>query len=400
MIQEDGIKEDKRKLNGTRTEKMIWLSSPHMSGHEMNYVRDAMERNQVFPLGQNVADFEETIKQFTGSKSCSCLSSGTAALHLALILLDVQPGDEVICSTFTFAASANPIVYLKARPVFVDSEASTWNMDPRLLRDAIFDRLKKTGKKPKAILLVHLYGMPADMDGIMAVAEEFDIPVLEDAAEALGSRYAGRHCGTIGALGVYSFNGNKIITTSGGGALISNNPDHCRKATFLATQARDEAPHYQHSEIGYNYRMSNICAGIGLGQMMVIDDRISRRREHNAYYRKELEKIEGVSILTEPSERFFSNYWLTTIVLDPQKLGGLNREDLRLGLLEKGIETRPLWKPMHMQPVFADCPAYSSGVSESLFRDGICLPSGSGMDNETRAYVTASIIDILSSSIS
>lgn len=383
-----------REVNDT-----IWLSSPHMSGREMRYVQEAMERKQLFPLGQNVADFEAVIADYCGSNACSCLSSGTAALHLALMLLDVQPDDEVICSSFTFAASANPILYLKARPVFVDSEPSTWNMDPLLLREAIVDRMGKTGKKPKAILIVHLYGMPADMDGIMTIASEFGIPVLEDAAEALGSTYDGRHCGTMGIMGVYSFNGNKIITTSGGGALISNDPNLCRKATFFATQARDDAPHYQHSEIGYNYRMSNICAGIGLGQMEVLEERIARRREHNAWYRQAFGHIDGVRFLTEPSDRYFSNYWLTTIVIDSDRCRGVNREELRLGLLDRGIETRPLWKPMHLQPVFAEYPVYESGVSEALFRDGLCLPSGSAMDDTTREYVTRSIIDILNGSV-
>lgn len=358
-----------------------------MSGLEMKYVEDAMERNQVFPLGQNVADFERVIGAYCGATACACLSSGTAAIHLALMMLGIGQGDEVICSTFTFAASANPIAYLRAVPVFVDSELSTWNMDPCLLREAIADRISGTGKKPKAILVVHLYGMPADMEGVLSVAAEFDIPVIEDAAEALGSTYAGHHCGAMGLMGIYSFNGNKIITTSGGGALVSNDPEWCRRATFLATQARDDAPHYQHSSIGYNYRMSNISAGIGLGQMEVLDERIARRRGHNAWYRIVLQGIAGVSFLTEPSERYYSNYWLTTIVLNPEHTGGVTREDLRLSLKAHGIETRPLWKPMHLQPVFADCPSYRNGVSESLFRDGLCLPSGSAMHDEARAYV-------------
>lgn len=379
-----------------REKEMIWLSSPHMSGLEMKYVQEAIERNQVFPLGPNVADFEKSIQSYSGSLACSCLSSGTAALHIALMLLNVQQGDEVICSTFTFAASANPIVYLKARPIFVDSELSTWNMDPILLRKAIIDRIKKTGKKPKAILIVHLYGMPADMDNIISVADEFDIPVLEDAAEALGSTYCGRHCGSMGIMGVYSFNGNKIITTSGGGALVSNNPELCQKATFLATQARDNAPHYQHSQIGYNYRMSNICAGIGLGQMEVLEERIARRRAHNTYYREAFEGLEGVSFLTEPSIKYSSNYWLTTVVIEPEKLNGVSRETLRNSLIDKGIETRPLWKPMHMQPVFADCTSFLSGVSEYLFNKGLCLPSGSSMDDDKRKYVAECIVDILS----
>lgn len=359
-----------------------------MSGLEMKYVEDAMLRNQVFPLGQNVADFERVIGAYCGATACTCLSSGTAAIHLALMMLGIGQGDEVICSTFTFAASANPIAYLRAVPVFVDSELSTWNMDPGLLREAIVDRISRTGKKPKAILVVHLYGMPADMEGVLSAAAEFDIPVIEDAAEALGSTYAGRHCGTMGLMGIYSFNGNKVITTSGGGALVSSDPEWCSRATFLATQARDDAPHYQHSSIGYNYRMSNISAGIGLGQMEVLDERIARRRDHNAWYRIALQGIAGVGFLTEPSERYYSNYWLTTIVLNPEHTGGVTREDLRISLKAHGIETRPLWKPMHLQPVFADCPSYRNGVSESLFRDGLCLPSGSAMSDEARAFVT------------
>jgi dTDP-4-amino-4,6-dideoxygalactose transaminase len=379
--------------------RMIFLSSPHMSGREMKYVSEAMENNQVFPLGKNVTDFEEVIRIWCGSEACACLSSGTAALHLALIMLDVQPGDEVLCSTFTFVASANPIVYLKAIPVFIDSEPSSWNMDPVLLREAVLDRIRKTGKKPKVIILVHLYGMPADMEGIMAVAEEFGIPVLEDAAEALGSTYDGRHCGTFGAMGVYSFNGNKIITTSGGGALVSNYAHFCRNAAFLATQARDQAPHYQHSQIGYNKRLSNISAGIGLGQMEVLEERIAKRIENNCFYRQAFEGIEGISFLTEPSLRYRSNYWLTTIVIDPDKTGGVTREHLRVTLLQQGIESRPLWKPMHLQPIFAEAPVYSNGVAESLFDDGLCLPSGSAMSDDDRSFVADSIVSVLSGSL-
>ena len=362
-----------------------------MSGHEKKYVIDAIERNQVFPLGQNVADFEEALRTYTGATACSCLSSGTAAIHLALIILGVQPGDEVLCSTFTFAASANPIVYLHAIPVFIDSEPSTWNMDPNLLRQAIQERIRKNGKKPKLILLVHLYGMPADIEGIMAVSKEFDIPVLEDAAEALGSTYDGNHCGTYGVMGVYSFNGNKIITTSGGGALLSANKSLCCQATFLATQARDEAPHYQHSQIGYNYRMSNICAGIGLGQMEILDERVAKRRENNSFYREAFQNIEGLKFLTEPSPRYYSNYWLTTILINPAETS-INHEELYHHLKQQHIEARPLWKPMHLQPIFAQYPSYTTGVSESLFNQGLCLPSGSLMTNNQREYVAETII--------
>ena len=370
---------------------IIRLSSPHMSGHEKKYVIDAIERNQVFPLGQNVADFEKALRTYTGATACTCLSSGTAAIHLALIILGVQSGDEVLCSTFTFAASANPIVYLHAIPVFIDSEPSTWNMDPNLLRQAIKERIRKTGKKPKLILLVHLYGMPADIEGVMAVSKEFDIPVLEDAAEALGSKYDGNHCGTYGEMGVYSFNGNKIITTSGGGALVSANKSLCNQATFLATQARDEAPHYQHSQIGYNYRLSNISAGIGLGQMQILDQRVAKRRENNTFYRDALQNIEGLTFLTEPSARYYSNYWLTTILINPAETG-INHEELYHHLKQYQIEARPLWKPMHLQPIFAPYPSYTTGVSESLFNQGLCLPSGSLMTNTQREYVAETII--------
>jgi len=378
-----------------KKQDIIRLSSPHMSGHEMKYVAEAIENNQVFPLGKNVTDFEEAIRSYCGSAACSCLSSGTAALHLALILLDVQPGDEVLCSTFTFVASANPIVYLKAIPVFIDSELSTWNMDPVLLREAVLDRIRITGIKPKVIIVVHLYGMPADIEGIMAVAEEFNIPVIEDAAEALGSTYNDNHCGTFGTMGIYSFNGNKIITTSGGGALVSNNESLCRYATFLATQARDDAPHYQHSQLGYNYRMSNICAGIGLGQMEVLDERIKKRREHNRVYRDAFDAVEGITFLTEPSQHYHSNHWLTTILLDPKKTKGVTREHLRVKLQQQGIETRPLWKPMHMQPLFSQCPNYSNGTSQSLFEIGLCLPSGSIMSDIQREFVVESVLNTL-----
>ena len=373
---------------------IIRLSSPHMSGNEMKYVIDAMERNQVFPLGQNVTDFEEALRTYTGTTACSCLSSGTAAIHLALIILGVQPGDEVLCSTFTFAASANPIVYLQAIPVFIDSEPSTWNMDPNLLRQAIHDRIRKTGKKPKLILLVHLYGMPADIEGIIAVSNEFNIPILEDAAEALGSIYDGNHCGTYGEMGVYSFNGNKIITTSGGGALVSANKSLCNQATFLATQARDEAPHYQHSQIGYNYRLSNISAGIGLGQMQILDERIAKRRENNTFYREAFQNIEGLTFLTEPSPKYYSNYWLTTILINPKKIG-ITHQELYHHLKHHQIEARPLWKPMHLQPIFQPYPSYTTGVSESLFNQGLCLPSGSILTDAQRQYVAESILNTL-----
>ena len=353
----------------------IWLSSPHLTGEEQKYVKEAFDTNWVAPLGPNVNGLEQDICKFTGAKACSALSSGSAAIHLALIMLGIEQNDEVLCSSFTFSATANPIRYQKAIPVFVDSEKDTWNMSPELLEKAIKDRISK-GKKPKAVLLVHLYGMPAKMKEIMAIAEKYDIPVIEDAAEAMGAFYEGKHMGTFGELGIFSFNGNKIITTSGGGALISNNPEYCKKATFLATQARDEAPHYQHSEIGYNYRMSNIVAGIGRGQMEVLKDRVEARRRNFEYYKKAFSGL-PISFVEEP-EGAFANRWLTTILTDSYE----TRERIRLALEKENIESRPLWKPMHLQPVFQEFPAYVDGTSEDLFNRGLCLPSGSNLSLE------------------
>jgi dTDP-4-amino-4,6-dideoxygalactose transaminase len=367
----------------------IWLSAPHLTGEEQKYLQDAFDRGHVFPMGPQVAGLEQTLSRYTGAPCSTCLSSGTAALHLALILLGVQEGDEVICSSFTFSASANPIAYQKATPVFVDSEASTWNMDPELLEKAITGRIAATGRPPKAIILVHLYGMPARLEEILPVARSFDIPVIEDAAEALGATYQGRHCGTFGEIGIYSFNGNKIITTSGGGALVSGNPEYCSRAVFLATQARDPAPHYQHSQIGYNYRMSNICAAIGRGQMEVIDQRIAKRREHFFYYRDQLADIRAIQFLTEPTPDFFSNHWLSTMTIDPAS--GITPEALRQHLEKHRIETRPLWKPMHRQPVFEHCPAYINGISEDLFNRGLCLPSSSNLSESDRELVVEEI---------
>lgn len=382
------------------TKEKIWLSSPHMGGGEMKYIETAFRENHIFPLGPNVSGFEEDLKAWTGAKACTCLSSGTAAIHLALILLGVEQGDEVICSSFTFSASANPIVYQKAMPVFVDSEVDTWNMDPGLLEEAITDRLKITGRLPKAIVLVHLYGMPAKLNEIMAIAGKYGIPVIEDAAEAVGSTYQGQACGTFGEIGVFSFNGNKIITTSGGGALVSHQPEYCRKATFLATQARDAAPHYQHSHIGYNYRMSNISAGIGRGQMEVLQDRVNMRRVHFFYYKSKLGQVPGIDLLEEPNTSFFSNHWLTTLTIDPEQSGGATREHVRLALEEKTIETRPLWKPMHLQPVFKDCPAYVNGVSDNLFETGLCLPSSSNLSEEDREFVVEAVLEVMAGAVS
>jgi dTDP-4-amino-4,6-dideoxygalactose transaminase len=355
----------------------IWLSSPHMGGKEQVYVKEAFDTNWIAPLGPHVDGFESDLCQFTGAKSAAALSSGTSALHLALILCGVEAGDEVICQSFTFSASANPIVYQGATPVFVDSETDTWNMSPQHLRLAITDRISK-GKKPKAIIPVHLYGMPANMKAISAIADEFTIPIIEDAAEAIGSTIDEKPCGTFGEMGILSFNGNKIITTSGGGALIADNNEYIVKARFLATQARDAAPHYQHSHIGYNYRMSNVCAAIGRGQMEVLKQRVRQRRHNFDYYVQQLSGIHGISFLQEPPG-FFSNRWLTAILIDSTKTDGITREHVRLALEAENIESRPLWKPMHMQPVFAETPFYGDGTAERLFENGLCLPSGSNL---------------------
>ncbi|MDD3990433.1 MAG: aminotransferase class I/II-fold pyridoxal phosphate-dependent enzyme [Bacteroidales bacterium] len=383
----------------------IWLSLAHMGGQEQKFIQSAFDTNWVVPLGPNVDGFERDLEAFLGLQAghVVALSSGTAAIHLALIQLGVGPGDEVICQSFTFSASANPIRYVGADPVFVDSEEETWNMDPRLLEIAIVDRIKVTGRKPKAIIPVHLYGMPAKMDEILEVAGRYGVPVLEDAAEALGSRYRGRLCGTFGEFACLSFNGNKIITTSGGGALVCSDADAAAVTKFLATQARDRAPHYQHSQVGYNYRLSNICAGIGRGQMQILGEHISRRQANNSRYREMLCSISGISFLSNPSADFESNMWLTCILVDPS-LAGFNREDLRLAMEAANIETRPLWKPMHLQPVFADAPRYlapclpqeapfpgqetpcstplpesDNSVCGQLFLNGLCLPSHPGL---------------------
>lgn len=363
----------------------IWLSSPHMGGTEQKFVQEAFDTNWVAPLGPNVNGFEQDIADYLHEDvHVAALGSGTSALHLGLILLGVQPGDEVICQSFTFSASANPIMYQGATPVFVDSEDETWNMSPRFLEQAIMDRVAK-GKKPKAIIPVHLYGMPAKMDEIMAIANLYDIPVLEDAAEALGSSINGKMCGTFGKISALSFNGNKIITTSGGGALVSHDAEIVAKARFLSTQARDEAPHYQHSQVGYNYRMSNICAGIGRGQMQVLDTRIAQRRRIFDWHMQEMAGVPGISFVQEP-EGYFSNRWLTTILVDPEQ-SGMTRESLRLALEAKNIESRPLWKPMHMQPVFAGTPFYGDGTAERLFQHGLCLPSGSNLTDAELARI-------------
>ena len=362
----------------------IWLSSPHMGGSEQKYVNEAFETNWVAPLGPNVTGFEQDIEKYL-KVDChvAALSSGTAAIHLGLVLLGVKSGDEVICQSFTFSASANPILYQGAIPVFIDSETETWNMCPKALEEAILDRISK-GKKPKAIIAVHLYGMPFKVDEIRAVANKYEIPIIEDSAEALGSTYKGRKCGTFGDIGVLSFNGNKIITTSGGGALVASSKVLQEKAVFFATQSRDNAPHYQHSEIGYNYRLSNICAGIGRGQMEVLDNHVALRRKMHDFYVNYFACNEGITVFKEPNSDYFSNHWLSAILVNPNKNNGKTREDLRQAFEKANIESRPLWKPMHLQPIFENYPYYGSKISEELFENGLCLPSGSNLDKEDR----------------
>jgi len=372
------------------TKEKIWLSSPHMGGSEQDYVNEAFDTNWIAPLGPNVNAFEHAITENLGEDvHVAALSSGTAAIHLGLQLLGVEQGDEVLCQSFTFSASANPIMYLGATPVFVDSEKDTWNMSPSLLRKAIENRILEKGV-PKAIIAVHLYGMPYNVEAVKSVANEYGIPVLEDSAEALGSTCMNKPCGTFGDIGVLSFNGNKIITTSGGGALVSKNKSFRDKAIFLATQARDDAPHYQHSNVGYNYRMSNVLAGIGRGQMQVLQDRVNARRSNYEYYENELGSIKEIEFLDEP-EGFYSNRWLSCILTPSFEI----RESIRLALLEENIESRPLWKPLHMQPIFTEYKNFTDGTSESLFARGLCLPSGSNLNLTDLERVTNCIKKVL-----
>ena len=407
-------------------QKRIYLCLAHMSGNEMKYIQEAFDTNWVVPLGPNVNGFEADLKTFAGGeKEVVALSAGTAAVHLALLACGVGPGDEVLVQSFTFCASSHPVTYLGATPVFVDSEAETWNMDPQLLETAIKDRMEKTGRKPKAIVPVYLYGMPAKIDEIMAVGEKYDIPVIEDAAEGLGSRYDGRVCGTFGRYGVLSFNGNKMITTSGGGALICPDEAAKQKIMFYATQARESYPYYQHEEIGYNYRMSNICAGIGRGQMTVLNEHIAHHQHIAQLYKELLADVKGIALHENPSPRYDSNYWLNTILLEENlkvkgeewayaaaiqgAVGGAagvthaaktlhtdcepnrNVEAMRMALDEAGIESRPLWKPMHKQPVYRNNPQYVNGVSEALFKRGLCLPSGPCVTDEDVRYIVEQI---------
>ncbi len=375
----------------------ILLSLAQMGGNEQRYIQEAFDTNWVVPLGPNVNGFENDLVNFLGEdRSVVALSSGTAAIHLGLLQLGVGVGDEVICQSFTFAASANPIKYLGATPIFVDSEEQTWNISPEWLEKAIIDRKAVIGKYPKAIIPVHLYGMPAKMDEICAIAEKYNIPIMEDAAEAIGATFKNRQCGTFGEFGALSFNGNKMITTSGGGALICRTEEEAKQTMFLATQARENRPYYYHEQIGYNYRMSNICAGIGRGQMEVLDHHIARRRAIHALYTTLLADCNGVSVKQNPTADFESNFWLTCIEVNPSMCNGKTANDIRLHLESCNVESRLLWRPMHMQPVFADCPYYGDGVSELIFERGLCLPSGSSLTDEQIAFVAETIKKFIS----
>lgn len=375
------------------TNSKIWLSSPHMGGNEQRYIKEAFDANWVAPLGPNVNGLEQDLEKYLGNQAyVGALSSGTAAIHLGLILLGVEAGDEVLCQSMTFSASANPILYQGATPIFIDSESDTWNLCPIALEEAIADRIK-LGKKPKAIIAVHLYGVPYKIEEVKAVADKYGIPILEDSAEALGSSYKGKQCGTFGDIGVLSFNGNKIITTSGGGAIVTKSKELKEKAVFYATQSRDDAPHYQHSEIGYNYRMSNICAGIGRGQMEVLDNHVGLRRKMHSFYVDLFATIDEVTVFTVPNADYYANYWLSAIVIEPKQEKGINREALRLAFEGANIESRPLWKPMHLQPIFGKYLYYGNKVAETLFEKGLCLPSGSNLTDGERERIAAVVYD-------
>lgn len=372
-------------------EKRIYLSLAHMGGREQEFIKEAFDTNWVVPLGPNVNAFEQELAAYVGQdRHVVALSAGTAAIHLGLVQLGVKAGDEVICQSFTFAASANPVTYLGATPVFVDSEKDTWNMAPEFLEKAILDRKEKTGKFPKAIIPVHLYGMPAKLDEIRTIAQKYGIPLLEDAAEALGSEYKGRKCGTFGEFGALSFNGNKIITTSGGGALICRTEEEAKQTMFYATQARENRPYYHHEHVGYNYRMSNICAGIGRGQMLVLQKHVERRRAIHQLYTELLEGIAGIEVKQAPHQDFNSNYWLTCITVDPI-LAGVTADEIRIYLEQENIESRLLWKPMHLQPVFSENPFYGNGTAETIFNQGLCLPSGSILEDKDIHIVVSKI---------
>ena len=372
----------------------IWLSSPHMGGTEQGYVQEAFDTNWIAPLGPNVNGFEDAIQDYLGQgKEVAAISSGTAGIHLALILLGIQRDDLVLCQSFTFSASANPIMYQGATPIFIDSEKETWNMCPEHLEEAIKDCISNH-KKPKAIIAVHLYGMPYKATAIAAVAQKYNIPVIEDSAEALGSTYKNQKCGTFGDISILSFNGNKIITTSGGGALVCSSETMKQKAVFLATQARDQAPHYEHSHIGYNYRMSNICAGIGRGQMEVLDKHVALRREMHFFYKEIFKDVAGVSVFEEPTSEYYSNHWLSAIDIDPSQTGGVSSKDLMDAFAKANIESRPLWKPMHLQPVFKNEKYYGNGVAEDLFKNGLCLPSGSNLNHDDKDRIEKAIFTL------
>ena len=376
-------------------ENKIWISTPHMDGNEQKYIQEAFDSNWIAPIGANLTIFEQNLESYLGSGHIAVLNSGTAAIHLGLIILGVESGDEVLCQSMTFSASANPILYLGAIPVFIDSEPETWNLCPIALEIAIIDRIAK-GKTPKAIIAVDLYGVPYKTEEVRAIADRYSIPILEDSAEALGSHYKGQKCGTFGDISTLSFNGSKVITTSGGGAIITSSLALKKKAIFLATQAREEAPHYQHTEIGYNYRMSNICAGIGRGQMEVLDSHIALRRKMHDFYLDVFKDIQGVTVFSVPNDTFFSNYWLSTILIDPAKTAGITRETVRLKLEKSNIESRPLWKPMHLQPIFSEYSYYGNSVSETLFTTGLCLPSGSHLTEEDRDRIKSVILRLFS----
>jgi len=376
------------------SKEKILLSSPHMGLEEFKNVQEAFATNWISPAGPFISLFEEKLAAYCETKAAAVVQSGTAAIHLALRLLDIQEGDVVLCQTYTFVGSSNPILYEKATPVFVDSEKETWNMCPLALEESIVDSLEK-GQQPKAIIVVHLYGMPAKMPEIMVLSQKYGIPVIEDAAEALGSTINGKACGSFGDFGILSFNGNKIITTSGGGALLSNNTEAIAKARFLATQAKDNAPHYQHSEIGYNYRMSNIGAAIGVGQLTVLAERVEARRANHNFYQALLGEVKGVHFLPEP-EGYFSNRWLSCLLIDPSQTGGITREDVRLTLEKGSIECRPLWKPMHLQPLFTQAKHYGNSYSEELFELGLCLPSGSNLTDDQKQQIANQLKNVFS----
>lgn len=374
----------------------IWLSSPHMGGSELNYIQNAFDSNWIAPIGANITELEHDLEKYLSQGAfVTALSSATAAIHLGLILLDVKQGDVVICQSLTFSASANPILYQGATPIFIDSEPETWNLCPIALENAIVDTIHK-GLIPKAIITVHLYGVPYKIEEVRAVADKYNIPILEDSAEALGSKYKGQKCGTFGDIGVFSFNGNKIITTSGGGAIVTQSHQLKKKIQFLASQAKDEAPHYQHSELGYNYQMSNICAGIGRGQMEVLDERIALRRAMHDFYVSLFENIPGITVFTIANPDYFANYWLTSILVDPAKTkNGIHKETIRLTLLDAAIECRPLWKPMHLQPLYKDYPFYGGKIAETLFENGLSLPSGSNLTDADRDRISRVLLKLL-----